>query len=72
MEVARAQGEFFPNVAVEATAAAVAYYQQLGTWTGDITIEPGLYETSLDVFEHSKLITRRHPYENIVVAPPKA
>lgn len=72
MEVARAQREFFPNIAVEATAETVAYYQQLGPWTGDITIERGLYETSLDVFEHSKLITMRHPYEDIVVAPPKA
>jgi hypothetical protein len=26
----------------------------------------------LDVFQHSQLITRRHPYEQVVVPPPDA
>ena len=30
MEVAEAEEPFFPGIAVEATAAAVAYYQKLG------------------------------------------
>ena len=70
MEVARAEASFFPDIAVEATAAAVGYYQGLGTWSGGITIERKLYDSALDVFEHSKLITKRHAYEEVVVAPP--
>ena len=30
------------------------------------------YERALDVFAHSKVITRRHPYEQVVIAPPDA
>ncbi|MDA0233183.1 MAG: ABC transporter substrate-binding protein [Chloroflexi bacterium] len=70
MEVAKAEASFFPNMAVEATAAAVAYYQKLGTWSGDIAIEPDLYESALDVFAHSSLITKRQAYGDVVVPPP--
>lgn len=70
MEVARAEESFFPDMAVEATAAAVGYYQKLGTWSGDITVEPELYESALDVFAHSNLITKRHAYNDVVVPPP--
>lgn len=57
-------------MAVEATAAAVGYYQKLGTWSGDIAVEPELYESALDVFAHSNLITKRHDYNQVVVPPP--
>jgi NitT/TauT family transport system substrate-binding protein len=70
MEIAKAEASFFPDMAVEATAAAVGFYQQLGTWSGDITIEPDLYESALDVFAHSRLITGRHAYSDVVVPPP--
>ena len=50
--------------------AAIRYYQKLGCWAGDIEIDPAHYETALDVFAHSNLITRRHPYDKVVVAPP--
>ncbi len=70
MEVAKAEEPFFPGIAVEATAAAVGYYQQLGTWDGDITIPKDLYESALDVFEHSGMVGSRHPYEDVVVEPP--
>jgi hypothetical protein len=72
MEVAKAEASFFPDIAVEATAAAVGYYQKLGTWSGGITVERKLYENALDVFAHSKLIKKRHAYEDVVVAPPGA
>ncbi len=70
MEVAKAEESFFPDIAVKATAAAVSYYQKLGTWSGNITVEPDLYESALDVFAHSNLITKRHSYDDVVVAPP--
>ena len=70
MEVASTEAGFFPDIAVEATAAAVGYYQRLGTWSGDIAVEADLYESALDVFAHSKLITKRHAYSDVVVPPP--
>ena len=70
MDVAKAEEPFFPGIAVEATAAAVAYYQELGTWEGDIAVPRELYESALDVFEHSGMVGARHAYEDVVVAPP--
>ena len=71
MAVARAEAKFFPDMAIDAIAAAVAFYQKLDNWGGDIAIEPEHYETALDVFEHSKLITKRHAYGDAVVVPPE-
>ena len=65
MEVAEAEEPFFPGMAVEATAAAVAYYQKLGNWDGDIAIPRDLYESALDVFEHSGMVGARHAYEDV-------
>ncbi len=69
-DVALAEAPFFPNISVEATAAAVDYYQDLGTWDGDIEIPVDLYESALDVFEHSNMVSARHPYDQVVVPPP--
>ena len=68
--VAAAEQPFFPDIAPDAMIAAIRCYQKLGCWAGDIAIDPAHYETALDVFAHSKLITRRHPYDKVVVAPP--
>lgn len=68
--VAQTLKVFFPDIAADAMLAAIHYYQGLGCWAGDIAIDPAHYETALDVFAHSRLITRRHPYEKVVVAPP--
>ncbi len=70
IEVAKAEASFFPGMAVEAIAAAVAFYQQLGNWGGDIAIDPQHYESALDVFAHSRLISKRHAYRDVVIAPP--
>lgn len=71
MEVATAEASFFPGIAVAATAAAVAFYQKLGNWGGDISIDPQHYETALDVFAHSQMITTRHAYDDVIIAPPQ-
>jgi NitT/TauT family transport system substrate-binding protein len=71
-EVARAEQSFFPQIAQQALTATIACYQQLGNWSPPVTISRATYETALDVFQHSQLITRRHPYEQVVVAPPDA
>ena len=71
-EVAAREASFFPGIAAEALTRAIDAYQRLGTWGGDVAIEREPYERALDVFAHSKLITRRHPYEQVVIAPPDA
>lgn len=70
MEIAKAEESFFPGIAVDATAAAIRYYQKLGTWDGDIAISEKLYESALDVFQHSNMVGSRHPYHQVVVPPP--
>jgi len=68
--VAKTEQSFFPDIAPDAMIASLRFYQELGCWAGDIAIDPAHYETALDVFAHSKLITRRHAYDKVVVAPP--
>jgi NitT/TauT family transport system substrate-binding protein len=71
MKVAQAEASYFPDHNVSAIAEAIEAYQKLGCWSGDIIVERPLYETALDVFLHSKLITKRHLYADVVVAPPE-
>lgn len=65
-EVAAAEQSFFPAIGREALVRAIDYYQKLGCWSGGLDIPRNEYETILDVFQHSKLITRRHPYEQVI------
>ncbi|MEK6210175.1 MAG: ABC transporter substrate-binding protein [Pseudomonadota bacterium] len=69
-KVATAEQSFFPDIHREALARSIAYYQELGCWAGEVTIDRAHYETALDVFAHSKLITKRHAYDEVVAPPP--
>jgi len=71
-EVAAAEQPFFPAIRRDALARSIAYYQQLGCWSGGLDIPHDEYETILDVFLHSKLITRRHPYELVISPVPRS
>jgi hypothetical protein len=71
-EIAATEQSLFPGIHRTALIRAIEYYQRLGTWGGGESIPPEPYETALDVFSHSKLITRRYPFEQVVVAPPDA
>jgi NitT/TauT family transport system substrate-binding protein len=68
--VAEKESSFFPKISPRALAAAIGRYQQLGCWQGDLPITQDLYEQALEVFLHGGAITRRHPYEEVVVSPP--
>jgi NitT/TauT family transport system substrate-binding protein len=70
-EIARTEQGFFPDVDPTVLTQTIAYYQQLGCWSPPVTIARATYEAALDVFLHSRLITRRHPYEQVVVPPPE-
>ena len=69
-EIAAAERPFFPDIDESALMRAIAAYQSLGTWGGDIAIPKSLYETALDVFSHAGLIKTRHAYDKVVAAPP--
>jgi len=65
-EVAAKEADFFPEMAEGALAAAVARYQSLGTWEGDMEIPRDLYEQALNVFQSARAIAWRHRYEEVV------
>jgi NitT/TauT family transport system substrate-binding protein len=64
-EVAEAEQDYFPGVSIEALTAAVAGYQRLGNWKGGVEIPRGDYEQSLNIFEASGAVARRHPYDAV-------
>jgi NitT/TauT family transport system substrate-binding protein len=71
-KVAEAEAEFFPDVDPAVLTATIAYYQKLGCWTPHVEITRSAFEATLDIFQHSGLITKRHTYEDVVAAPPAA
>jgi NitT/TauT family transport system substrate-binding protein len=70
-EIADREAEFFPQTDRDALTRTISRYQALGCWDGESTITRGLYEQALNVFLHSGKISRRHPYEDVVVHPPE-
>lgn len=68
--IAEVEAPFFPGVPRAVLTATLAAYQKLGCWTPHVEITRQAFEATLDVFQHSGLITRRHRYEDIVVPPP--
>jgi NitT/TauT family transport system substrate-binding protein len=70
-EIARAEQPFFPDVDLSVLTETIAAYQQLGCWNPSVTISPESYEAALDVFLHANLITKRPPYDQVVVPPPE-
>ena len=70
-EIAVAEQSFFPDVDLGVLTATIAAYQQLGCWNPSVIISQESYDTALDVFLHAGLITKRHAYDQVVVAPPE-
>jgi NitT/TauT family transport system substrate-binding protein len=71
-EVAASLQSLFPGIAREALVRGLEAYQRLGCWDGEAVIDPAHYERALDVFQHAGLISRRHAFADMVVAPPDA
>lgn len=69
-EVAARIRTFFPDVSLASLEDAVARYQALACWQGDIAIPRDLYEQALEVFLHAGAITTRWPYQCVVARPP--
>ena len=71
-EIAKREAEFFPGIDQHVLIDTIATYQASGCWSPDPAINPNSYETLLDVFMYSGLITRRHPLESCVATAPDA
>ena len=70
-EIAKVEGPYFEGIDADVLEHTIAFYQQLGNWVRTPEIPRDAYEVALDVFAHSGLITKRHPYEAVVVPPPE-
>jgi NitT/TauT family transport system substrate-binding protein len=70
-EIARVEAPYFEGIDPDVLERTIAYYQRLGNWASTPEIPRDLYEVALDVFAHSGLITKRHPYDAVIVAPPE-
>ena len=70
--IAEAEASFFPEIHRDVLTTTLAAYQELGCWTPHVEITRQAFETTLDVFAHSRLITKRHRYEDVVAPPPDA
>ena len=68
--VAEVEAAFFPEVDRAVLASTIASYQALGCWTPHVEITRTAFDATLDVFQHAGLITKRHRYEDVIVAPP--
>jgi len=71
-KIAETESAFFPEIDRAVLTATLAYYQKLGCWTPHVEITRPAFEVALDVFQHSRLITKRHRYEDVVAPPPDA
>ena len=69
-QVAEAEASFFTEIARPVLTATIACYQKLGCWAPHVEITRPAFEVALDVFQHARLITRRHRYEDVVAPPP--
>jgi NitT/TauT family transport system substrate-binding protein len=69
-EVARAEAPFFKDIDPAVLTATIATYQKLGNWSPHAEITRPAFEATLDIFQHAKLITKRHRYEDVVAPPP--
>ena len=69
-DVAKAEVPFFPEIHPAVLTSTIGYYQKLGCWSPHVEITRPAFEVALDVFEYSKLITKRHRYEDVVAPPP--
>ena len=70
--IAEAEAAFFPQIDRAVLTSTIAAYQKLGCWTPHVEITRAAFEVALDVFQHARLITKRHQFEDVVAAPPDA
>ncbi len=70
VEVAKVEAPFFPKIEPAVLAKTISAYQKLGCWTPHVEITRPAWEAVNEIFLHSKLITRRHRYVDVIAPPP--
>ena len=61
---------YFKDSNLGIVSSSVASYKKLRCWSKDPVISKELYEQALEVFIQTGKLTKRPPYEDVVVAPP--
>lgn len=69
-EVAKVEAPYFTDIDLPVLTQTIAAYQKLGNWSPHVDIRRPAFEAVLDIFQHAGLITKRHKYEDVIVAPP--
>jgi NitT/TauT family transport system substrate-binding protein len=69
-DVAKVEASFFKDIDLPVLTSTVATYQKLGNWTPHVEITRSAFATTLDIFQHAGLISKRHAYEDVVAQPP--
>lgn len=64
--------DFFPDIDPQVLSDTIGTYKKLECWTANPVIKLASYETLLDIFQYSNLITRRHAFDKCVTTPPDA
>jgi NitT/TauT family transport system substrate-binding protein len=67
-EIAEIEASLFPEVSIEAMAAAISAYQQLGTWRFDPRITREQYDLAMDIFIFANVFNERYVYEEVIVS----
>lgn len=71
-EISAREADFFPGIDAKVLSKTISTYKALGCWTPNPVINLASYETLLDVFQYSGLITKRHAFDSCVTPPPDA
>lgn len=69
-DISRQIQPMLPGIEPVVLSQTVAAYQRLGSWTTEARISEASYAKTLEVFEFAGVITRRHPYSQLVCNPP--
>ena len=69
-EVASVVGRYFNEIDRDALIKSVESYQSLGCWSPGVRISTEAFDATLDVFQQSGHITKRHAYDQVVAEPP--
>ena len=70
-EVADIERDFFPDIDRAVLIDTIATYQKLGNWSPHVEITEPAFQATLDIFQHAGLITKRHPYAEVIAPPPE-
>ena len=69
-DIARMENGCFNGISQPALIDCLNAYKGLGNWHPSVEISSASYERALDIFSNCGLITKRHPFDQVVVFRP--